>query len=121
MDGNGRTGRILNILYLVQQGLLDVPILYLSRFFISKIADAYYQYLREVTENGSWQQWVLYILEAVEETSRDTADKIEAISRPYQQRPLQRRGIKRKPLSARALLICFSSGLTARLVLLRKN
>ena len=80
MDGNGRTGRILNILYLVQQGLLDVPILYLSRFFIQN-REAYYRYLREVTENGRWEQWILYILAAVEQTSRDTADKIEAISR----------------------------------------
>ena len=80
MDGNGRTGRILNILYLVYQGLLDVPILYLSRFFIQN-RDAYYRYLREVTENGSWQQWILYILKAVEQTSRDTANKIEAINR----------------------------------------
>ena len=80
MDGNGRTGRILNILYLVYQGLLDVPMLYLSRFFIENRND-YYQYLREVTENGSWQQWILYILEAVEQTSRDTAEKIEAIDR----------------------------------------
>ena len=80
MDGNGRTGRILNILYLVHQGLLDVPILYLSRFFIEN-RNEYYRYLREVTEKGSWQQWILYILAAVEETSRDTADKIEAINR----------------------------------------
>lgn len=80
MDGNGRTGRILNILYLVYQGLLDVPMLYLSRFFIEN-RNEYYQYLREVTENGSWQQWILYILAAVEQTSRDTADKIEAINR----------------------------------------
>ena len=80
MDGNGRTGRILNILYLVHQRLLDVPILYLSRFLIQN-RNAYYQYLREVTENGSWQQWILYILEAVEQTSRDTAEKIEAIDR----------------------------------------
>ncbi len=80
MDGNGRTGRILNILYLVQQGLLDVPILYLSRFFIQN-RDEYYCYLREVTENGSWQQWILYILAAVEQTSRDTVEKIEAVNR----------------------------------------
>ena len=80
MNGNGRTGRILNILYLVYQGLLDVPMLYLSRFFIENRND-YYQYLREVTENGSWQQWILYILAAVEQTSRDTAEKIEAINR----------------------------------------
>ena len=80
MDGNGRTGRILNILYLVQQGLLDVPILYLSRFFIQN-RDAYYRYLREVTENDRWEQWILYILTAVEQTAQDTADKIEAINR----------------------------------------
>ncbi|RKU23298.1 addiction module protein [Candidatus Poribacteria bacterium] len=80
MDGNGRTGRILNILYLVYQGLLDVPILYLSRFLIQN-RNEYYQSLREVTENGSWHQWILYILKAVEQTSRDTADKIEAINR----------------------------------------
>lgn len=79
MDGNGRTGRILNILYLVNQGLLDLPILYLSRYFIEN-RDQYYRYLREVTENGEWEQWILYILKAVELTSRDTADKIEAIN-----------------------------------------
>ena len=78
MDGNGRTGRILNILYLVCQGLLDVPILYLSRFFIQNHSE-YYRYLREVTEKGSWHQWILYIINAVEQTSRDTADKIQAI------------------------------------------
>ena len=79
-DGNGRTGRILNILYLIHQGLLDVPILYLSRFFIENRAE-YYRYLREVTENGRWQQWILYVLAAVEQTSKDTARKIEAIHR----------------------------------------
>ena len=77
-DGNGRTGRILNILYLIHRGLLDVPILYLSRFFIQNRAK-YYRYLREVTENGRWHQWILYVLTAVEQTSRDTASKIEAI------------------------------------------
>ena len=78
-DGNGRTGRILNILYLIHQGLIDVPILYLSRFFIQNRSE-YYRYLREVTEYGKWQQWILYILEAVTQTSRDTARRIEAIS-----------------------------------------
>ena len=78
MDGNGRTGRILNILYLVCQRLLDVPILYLSRFFIQNHSE-YYRYLREGTEKGSWHQWILYIIDAVEQTSRDTADKIQAI------------------------------------------
>jgi Fic family protein len=79
MDGNGRTGRILNILYLVRQDLLNVPILYLSRFFIQNRSE-YYRYLREVTEEGKWEQWILYILEAVKQTSRDTAHRIEAIN-----------------------------------------
>ena len=78
-DGNGRTGRLLNILYLMHQGLLDVPILYLSRFFIQNRSE-YSRYLREVTEDGRWQQWILYMLEAVTQTSRDTANKIEAIN-----------------------------------------
>ncbi len=78
-DGNGRTGRILNILYLMQQGLLDVPILYLSRFFIQNLSE-YYRYLREVREEGKWEQWILYVLQAVEQTSRETADTIETIN-----------------------------------------
>ena len=78
-DGNGRTARILNILYLIHQGLLDVPILYLSRFFIQNRSE-YYRYLREVTEDGNWRQWILYMLEAVTQTSQDTARRIEAIN-----------------------------------------
>lgn len=78
-DGNGRTGRILNILYLIHQELLDLPILYLSRFFIQNRSD-YYRFLREVTEEGKWEQWILYVLAAVEKTSRETADMIESIN-----------------------------------------
>lgn len=78
-DGNGRTGRILNILYLIHQELLDVPILYLSRYFIQNCSE-YYRYLREVTEEGKWEQWILYVLAAVEQTSRETAQTIESIN-----------------------------------------
>lgn len=78
-DGNGRTGRILNILYLIHQELLDLPILYLSRFFIQNRLE-YYRYLREVTEEGKWEQWILYVLAAVEQTSRETAAMIEGIN-----------------------------------------
>ena len=77
-DGNGRTGRILNILYLIDQGLLDIPILYLSRFIIDKKND-YYAGLRKVTEEGAWEKWVLFMLEAVENTARKTRGKILAI------------------------------------------
>ena len=78
-DGNGRTGRILNILYLIHRELLDVPILYLSRYFIQNRSD-YYRCLREVTEDGNWEQWILYVLVAVEQTSRETAHTIKAIN-----------------------------------------
>ena len=78
-DGNGRTGRILNILYLIHQELLDLPILYLSRFFIQNRSE-YYRYLREVTEEGKWEQWILYVLAAVEQISRETAHMIEGIN-----------------------------------------
>ena len=78
-DGNGRTGRILNILYLIHCELLDVPILYLSRYFIQNRSD-YYRYLREVTEDRNWEQWILYVLAAVEQTSRETAHTIEVIN-----------------------------------------
>ena len=74
-DGNGRTGRILNILFLVSQGLLDLPVLYLSRYIILNQA-AYYEGLRKVTEEGAWEAWVLYMLEAIENTARDTRDRI---------------------------------------------
>jgi len=70
-DGNGRTGRILNILYLVQQGLLDLPILYLSRFIIHRKAD-YYRLLQEVRDKANWEGWVLYMLEGVEQTAKET-------------------------------------------------
>ncbi|HEY5462873.1 MAG TPA: Fic family protein [Hanamia sp.] len=77
-DGNGRTGRILNILYLVQQGLLDLPILYLSRFIIQRKGD-YYRLLQEVREKGNWEEWILYILEGVEQTSKETIEMISNI------------------------------------------
>ena len=67
-DGNGRTGRILNVLYLVLQGLLDIPVLYLSRHIIRTKAD-YYRLLQEVRTKEAWEEWVLYILVAVEKTS----------------------------------------------------
>ncbi|VEA66690.1 Fic/DOC family [Serratia plymuthica] len=77
-DGNGRTGRILNILYLIQTGLLSLPILYLSRFILER-RDDYYLLLRKVTEEGDWESWILFMLEAVENTSRWTIDKISVV------------------------------------------
>jgi len=77
-DGNGRAGRILNILYLVDRGLLDLPVLYLSRHIIDH-KPAYYEGLRRVTEEGAWTDWVLYMLDAVEQTSLRTRRQITDI------------------------------------------
>jgi cell filamentation protein, protein adenylyltransferase len=77
-DGNGRTGRILNILILIDKGLLDLPILYLSRFINEQRSD-YYRLLMDVTADQAWEPWILYILKAVEETAQWTRSKIWAI------------------------------------------
>ncbi|MCD6188520.1 MAG: Fic family protein [Desulfuromusa sp.] len=74
-DGNGRTGRILNILYLIEQNLLDIPILYLSRYIIENKND-YYIGLRQITEKGKWESWILYMLQAIEKTARETRQRI---------------------------------------------
>jgi len=77
-DGNGRTGRIINLLYLVLEGLLSIPILYLSRYIIRKKAE-YYRLLQSIRETGQWEAWVLYMLDAVEQTSQETIVLIESI------------------------------------------
>jgi len=77
-DGNGRTGRVINILYLIQQELLQLPILYLSRYLITHKA-SYYRLLLAVTRDQAWEPWLLFMLQAVEDTSRWTTGKIAAI------------------------------------------
>ena len=77
-DGNGRTGRVLNTLYLIQEGLLSLQIIYLSRYIIAHRAD-YYRLLLDVTREQAWEPWLLYMLSAVEETARWTTAKIAAI------------------------------------------
>lgn len=81
-DGNGRTGRIINVLYLVNKGLLDIPVLYLSRHIVRNKPD-YYRLLQAVRENAdapeAWQEWVLYMLAAVEYTAGDTIRTVAAI------------------------------------------
>ena len=77
-DGNGRTGRIVNVLYLVKEGLLDIPVLYLSSHIVRTKAD-YYRLLQTVREQDSWEDWVLYLLEAVETTARQAITTIHAI------------------------------------------
>jgi len=77
-DGNGRTGRIINILYLVQQGLLDIPVLYLSRYIIQNKGE-YYRHLQAVRENGDWEKWVIWMLQGIELTSIQTCALIQKI------------------------------------------
>ena len=77
-DGNGRTGRIVNLLYLVEQGLLDIPVLFLSRYIIAN-KPGYYEGLRGVTEMQDWESWILYMLRAVESTAQQTFDQVTRI------------------------------------------
>src|SRR4051812_48154382 len=74
-DGNGRTGRVLNTLFLIQEELLTLPILYLSRYIIANKAD-YYRLLLAVTREQAWEPWILYVLTGVEQTARWTTQKI---------------------------------------------
>lgn len=81
-DGNGRTGRIINILYLVEKGLLDNPVLYLSRYIVRN-KSKYYSLISGITEKGEWEPWVLYMLNAVQETSLWTTQKIREIKNSF--------------------------------------
>ncbi|MCA0448708.1 MAG: Fic family protein [Proteobacteria bacterium] len=77
-DGNGRIGRILNVLYLTRTGLLDTPILYLSRH-ITRTKDDYYRLLQAVRDDGVWEEWIVYMLEAVAVTARTTLQLVEGV------------------------------------------
>jgi Fic family protein len=77
-DGNGRTGRIINILYLVQKKLLQLPVLYLSRYIIQNKGD-YYKFLQGVRDNNDWEKWILFMLKAVESTSIETVKLVVEI------------------------------------------
>ncbi len=78
IDGNGRTGRVLNVLYLIERGLLTLPILYLSRYIVQNKSD-YYRLLNHVTRTGESEAWILFMLQGVEQTSVWTIQKIKAI------------------------------------------
>lgn len=77
-DGNGRIGRIINVLYLTRTGLLDIPILYLSRYITAHKAD-YYRLLQAVRDEGAWEAWLIYMLTAVAETAQQTLQLIEGM------------------------------------------
>lgn len=78
-DGNGRTGRIINILFLMQNGLLELPVLYLSSYIIKTKSD-YYRLLNEVRTQDAWQEWIIYMLNGVEETAKDSIKMINEIN-----------------------------------------
>jgi len=87
-DGNGRTGRILNMLYLVHQNLLDIPVLYLSSYIIKNKSD-YYRLLQKVRTDESWQEWLLWMLKGVEITAKDTivvVNNIKTLMDDYKQK-----------------------------------
>jgi len=79
LDGNGRTGRMINILYLVLKGLLDIPILYLSRYFI-KHREEYYELLKKVQDFNAWEEWIIFVLNGIEETAENTIKFVKDIS-----------------------------------------
>jgi Fic family protein len=81
-DGNGRTGRILNVLYLCKEKLIDLPVIYLSKFILDNKND-YYKFLREVTENKKWESWILFMLDGVNETAKLTLHKVNTIYEQY--------------------------------------
>lgn len=87
-DGNGRTGRIVNVLYLVKAGLLDIPVLYLSRHIVQTKPD-YYRLLQAVRDHDDWEGWVLYMLQAVAATAAQTVVTIQAIKMLLQQTKLR--------------------------------
>jgi Fic family protein len=78
VDGNGRTGRIINILFLVEKGLLDKPILFLSHYIL-RTKSNYYTGLRNVTEKDAWTDWIMYILEAIETMALETQQRVASI------------------------------------------
>ena len=77
-DGNGRTGRIINVLYLILNDLLESPILYLSAYIINNKAD-YYRLLQEVRTKENWEGWILYSLKGIEQTANETIRQVNEI------------------------------------------
>jgi len=81
-DGNGRTGRIINVLYLILHNLLQKPVLYLSAYIIDNKAD-YYRLLQEVRTKDDWEEWILYILKGIEQTAKQTINQVQAIKKLF--------------------------------------
>lgn len=110
-DGNGRTGRVLNILYLISSGLLNLPVLYLS-WFIVRNKPRYYELLRGVTERGEWEPWILYMLEAVEVTARMTRKMLAEVRSVLSDAAQEARENMRKGYSKELIELVFSQPYT---------
>jgi len=106
-DGNGRTGRILNVLYLVHENLLTLPVLYLSSYII-KNKNLYYKLLREVTEKQNWNEWILFMLTSISETSTFTLQKINAIQKLKDETSAQVKSVLNNSYSRDLLDLLFS-------------
>lgn len=106
-DGNGRTGRIINVLYLVIKELLDLPILYLSRYIISNKAE-YYRLIQSVREIEDWESWILFILKGVEETAQQTIVLVKGISKLMLEYKMKIRVLLKKAYSHELLNNLFS-------------
>lgn len=106
-DGNGRTGRILNLLFLVHAGLLDKPTLYLSRHIL-RTRSEYYSSLAQVTRDGAWEAWVIYMLTAVEQTARWTNNKVRAVRNLMQEASAYVRVTKPKIYSLELIELLFT-------------
>lgn len=106
-DGNGRTGRIINSLYLVLKGLLDLPILYLSRYII-KNKGAYYRLIQSVRDYGNWEDWILFMLKGIEETASETIVLVKAIKVLMQDYKMQMRALLGRQYSHELLNNLFS-------------
>jgi Fic family protein len=106
-DGNGRTGRIINVLYLVINDLLDLPILYLSRYIITNKAE-YYRLIQSVREEGKWEEWILFILRGIEETAGQTITLVKEISKLMLNYKVRVRDLLKKAYSHELLNNLFS-------------
>lgn len=106
-DGNGRTGRILNVLYLVYRGLLNIPVLYLSSYIIQKKSN-YYRLLRDVTENQNWNEWIAFMLDAVSETAALTLNKIASIHTLKKEMALQVKSILKTSYNSELVDLMFT-------------
>ena len=110
-DGNGRTGRVVNILALVEEGLIAEPVLYLSRYLIRHKSE-YYRLLNAVTSEAAWQDWILYMLRAVELTARSTLVKIAGIRAVQEEVSNQARAVSRGGRDAAFLSLLFEQPYT---------